>query len=247
MRQSLSASLLLLVPSGSSLQVGLLCLGSVLLLFRGALVWLGSRCLLVFLWSSLAGVAFVRLFLLSSRPLLPSTGASWVLFPIAGFCPPSCCPGVHCLLGHLSLSLASVSFDLVFYSGASLLHSCPCPCLWVPSVRPPRPLLLVLLRLQPCVVLVHLLRNSVELQFLRDRVLTLGQVFSYGCFLGLFWSWSFLLFRIWSFVLSFFSLCSWLGSLSSASVRSFEVPLFISIPGAFRLPVWAHWVARDMR
>ena len=144
-----------------------------------------------------------------------------------------------------SVSLASVSFGLLFCSGT--LHFLSCPgrlSLWVTGVLPPWSLLLVLLMLWPCVVLVHLLRNSVVSRFLRDGVLPLGRVTSGGCF---------------------FCVCSCLGRLcplvvhtlpimvdcsSSSSalgwaffprlrIRSFGVPFRISLHGGFRLPVWA--------
>ena len=121
-------------------------------------------------------------------------------------------------------------------------------CLWVSDALPPWSLLLVLFMLWPCVVLVHLLRNSVESQFLCDGVLPLGRVISYG-FLGvdlvlsIFAPWSFVLFRFWSMVLFFFCFCSWLGGLSSASVRYVGVPLLLSLHGVFCLPVWAGFLS----
>ena len=154
------------------------CSSSSVVLLSGLRSWC-----LIFLWSSLAGVALVRLFysLLGLRFLPPVPhGCCFPWLAVAYLLAVLAFPAFLAIC----LSLASVSFDLVVYSGASLLCLCPCPCLWVPSVRPPRSLLLVLLRLQPCVVLVHL-RNSVESQFLRDGVLPLGRVLSYGCFLAL--------------------------------------------------------------
>ena len=89
---------------------------------------------------------------------------------------------LHSLLSWPSVSLASVSLALFFCSSTSHLPSYPSLLsLWVTDVLPPWSLLLVLLMLWPCVVLVHLLRNSVESQFLRDGVIPLGRVISYGC------------------------------------------------------------------
>ena len=79
------------------------------------------------------------------------------------------------------ISLASVSFALVFFSGASLLHSCPDSCFCGPGVRPPRSLLLVLLWLLPSMFSCSL-RNSVESQFPSRQ----GPPFGLSCLIGLF-------------------------------------------------------------
>ena len=100
----------------------------------------------------------------------------------------------------------------------------------------------------PCVVLVHLLRNSVEYQFLRDGVLPLGRVISCG------FSWGGsglvhlcpLIIRPLPVLVDgslLVCFCSWLGGLSSASVRYFGVPLLLFLLGVFRLPVWAGFLS----
>ena len=61
--------------------------------------------------------------------------------------------------------------------------------------------------------------------------------------LSIFAPWSFVLFRFWSMVLFFFCFCSWLGGLSSASVRYFGVPFLLSLHGVIRLPVWAGFLS----
>ena len=66
----------------------------------------------------------------------------------------------------------------MFRSSAGLLVAFSVSCSYL---RPSRSLFLALLGIQPCVVLLHLLRDSVESQFLRDGVLPLGRVFSVGC------------------------------------------------------------------
>ena len=77
------------------------CYSSSVVLLSG----FGSRCLLVFPWSSLAGCHYCA----SSSSALFSASASLhrcltgvVLH--GWLCLPSCCPCVHCLLGHLCLS-----------------------------------------------------------------------------------------------------------------------------------------------
>ena len=105
------------------------------------------------------------------------------------------CSGPFLSLGSLlpwpSVSLASVSLT---YSFPRVLHTVPrliSLLSWVSRILPPWPLL-VLLRLWPWVILVHLIHNSVASQFLRDGVLPLGRVISCGAFLGFFWSSPFL-------------------------------------------------------
>ena len=64
----------------------------------------GSRCLLVFLWSSLAGCPYC---VSSSALFLASPSLHWCLTGVVLYvllCLPSCCPCVPCLLGHLFLS-----------------------------------------------------------------------------------------------------------------------------------------------
>ena len=151
-----------------------------------------------------------------------------MLFSFGGFCLHSFL-SLHSLLSWPSVSLASVSLTLFFCSGTLHLPSyLSLLSLWGTDVLPPWSLLLVLLLLWPCVVLVHHLRNSVESQFLHEGVLPLGRVLSYGCSwgrsgLGHLWP------LFWSMILFFFCFCSWLGGLSSASVRSFGVPLLLSL------------------
>ena len=72
------------------------------------------------------------------------------------------------------------------------------PRLWgFPSVRPPRTLLLDLFQICPCFLLVHLLLDSVESQFLRDGVLPTGRVSSVGGFLPSFSWFRFLSLGLW--------------------------------------------------
>ena len=129
--------------------------------------------LLFFRWSSSPGVAFV--FFSSSRPPLISSYASLVFLSLALL--PPCLSVFGFPASFASVSLASVPFAWFVSSGASrLLLSCVFLSLFLlgrfifSSVY------------WPSVVLVHLLRNSVESQFLRDGVLPLGRVISYNFF-----------------------------------------------------------------
>ena len=247
MRRSPSTSLLL-VPSGSSLQVGFLCLGSVLLLFRGALVWF---------WVSVPSCLSV----VFSGGGRFSASSSALFSASASF--------RRCLTAVVPHGWLLPTFLLSWHS----LPSWPFVSLWcLFPLTWSSPLVLrfcarVLVRvfgLLACVLLCHYFLSSFDFSlvwFLFTSFITRSNlssfatgpslwaelshmVVSWGCSgLGLRWSWSFILFRIWSLVLFFFSFCSWLGGLSSASVHSFEVPIFLSIPGAFRLPVWTDFLS----
>ena len=125
------------------------------------------------------GVTFMLL--LSSWPPLPSTGASLVFYP--WFRLLTFLLSLRSLPFSISLSLASVSFALVFFSGTSLLHSCPCPCFSV--------LLCGLLGhcswssfgfCRQC-FLVPLLRNLVESQYPSRRGPPFGPSYLIGLFL----------------------------------------------------------------
>ena len=93
----------------------------------------------------------------------PSCGSSWVFFLLlVDFSSFLVCHGPSFLGGFSSYRVGSLSLWLfpVIY----LLRSC-----WVfLSVRPPHPSLLGLFQICPCILLVHLLRDSVGSQFLRD-------------------------------------------------------------------------------
>ena len=204
----------------------------------------GSRCLLVLLWSFWRGcrISPSSSALLGLRFLPPVP--HWCCLSIGGCCLPSCL-SLRSLPSWASVSLASISFGLVLYSGALLLPSCPSPCLFgfLECVLLGR-YFLSSFGLGLVFVIVHLLCNSVESQFLRDGVLPLGRVHSIGCCLYVcFLSWLSL------------SPCPWSSSgsgrwFSSSSyalgwvvfplslVRSFGFLSLSLFMGLSRLPVW---------
>ena len=221
-------SLVLLVPSRSSLRVlfssWFRCSSSSVALLSGV----GSRGLLAFLSSSLAGCHFY-----ASALFLASASFHRYLVSIL--------PWFHLLTFLLSLrslpfpisvSLASVSFALVFFSGTSLLHSCTCPCFSVLACGLLGPYSWSSFGFCRQCFLVPLLRNSVESQYPLRR----GPPFGPSCLIALF-----LVVR----VLTAFGLCCssvygsgrWFPSSSPSasfvSHRSLAVPLFLYLPGAF--------------
>ena len=164
--------------------------------------------------------------LLSSWPPLPSTGASLVFSPWFRL--------LTFLLSMRSLpfrsmyiSLAFVSFALVFFSSTSLLHSCTCPCFLVLACGLLGHYSWSSFGLCRQCFLVPLLRHSVESQCPSRRSPPFGPSCLIGVVLGCsgpnrLWSWFFLLFQFWSLVPFFFSFCSWLGgppSLCAAPLR----------------------------
>ena len=167
----------------------------------------GSRDLFVFLSSSLAG--YTSMLLLSSWPPLPSTGPSLVFYPWFRFLTFVLSLRSLPFPVYIYICLASVSFALVFFSSALLLHSCTCPCFSVLACS--------LLGhyswssfgfCRQC-FLVPLLCNSVESFAMGSSLCAeLSHRVVLGC-LGpnRLWSWLFLLFRFWSLV-PFFSFCS---------------------------------------
>ena len=143
------------------------CLGlglGAFLSFFGRL-WRGSHS--SFFFCSLLGLLFL--------PPVPH----WCCFFMGGCCLPSCL-SLRSLPSWASVSLVSVSFSLFLCSGALLLLSCPSPCLFVllACILLSR-YFLSSLGFGLLFVLVPLLLNSVESQFLRDGVLPLGH--SIGC------------------------------------------------------------------
>ena len=176
-----------------------------------------------------AFLSFCGLLLLSSWLPLSSTGTSLVLFSVGGCCLPSCL-SLRSLPSWASVSLTSISFGLVFCSGALLLSLCPSHCLFgfLECVLLGR-YFLSSFGFGFLFVVVRLLRNSVESQFLRDGVLPLGRVHSAQSY---FVPMSLVLFWFWSLVLFFF-FCSWLGGLSPVVGSLLWVPLLLSLPGGF--------------
>ena len=128
---------------------------------------------LPFLLLSLEGLPFVP------SCSLPYCGSSWVFYPIGGPSPP---PPISLVLLFIGNFFTCWVPDLSFwFFPGSLLR-----LLGFPSVRPPHAPLLGLARLCPCVLLVPLLCDSLESQFLRDGVLPTGRVSAVGgsCFLS---------------------------------------------------------------
>ena len=220
---------------------GFLFFDHVLLLFRGSLVWH---------WVSVSSLLSLPFFEGCRLRLLLFSVSAYLQLCLAGvlllwWLLPTLFLSFRSLLSWPSVCLPSLSLDLFFCSGPLPLPSYPrLLSLWVPDVLLPWSLLLVLLRPWPCVVLVPLLRNSVESQFLRDGVLPLGRVISCGG------SWGHSgLGHLWPLVghplpvLVDGSLLLGLAGLSSASVHSFGVPLLLFLHGAFRFPVWAGFLS----
>ena len=208
--------------------------GSVLLLFRGSSIWgsvsVPSSFFCGFPWRCFA---LVRL-LLSPLPSLPYSGASLVLLLLlvaVAFLP--VCPA-PCLGGSRSLSLASVR--LGYCAVGLLLRSCPIVyfiCIGFLGCVLLGRRFLASLDSGLAFILVHLLCDSVESQFLHDGVLPLGRVCSVSCCFCLFPVWavfvllSLVLFMSWSFRLLFLLLLvEW---SARCGVSLLWVPLLLSL------------------
>ena len=179
---------------------------------------LGLGGLLVFLSSSLAGCHFS-----ASALFLASASFHRCLASILSMIPLAYLLVVHASLPFRSISLASGSFALVFFSSTSLQHSCSCPCFSVLACG--------LLGhyswssfgfCRQC-FLVPFLRHSFEYQYPSRRGPPFGPSCLSGVVLGCsgpnrLWSWLFLLLRFWSLVPFFFSFCSWLGGPPSLRI-----------------------------
>ena len=149
----------------SFFRVGLLFFDHVLVIFRGWLVWysLSVASFLSVVFFTGCRIRILLLFLASAyfQLCLPSVPL------LCSLCLPAFL-SLGYLLPSTSVSLATVPFDWFVSNGTSRFS-----CLGFLSVFL-RGRFIVSSVYWPSVVLVHLLRNSVESQFLRDGVLTLG-------------------------------------------------------------------------
>ena len=159
---SFGGSFLLLLVCGSPSGVRCQCLIHPLMILRsGVFPW--------FAFCSLLGSPFF-----AAVPQLSSFSFCW---PFTPFLSVVALPSLGGRSLYRGFTLALAFALLVGSSFLGLIAFC---CSGLPSVRPPRPPLLGLLRFWPCVLLVRLLRVSAVSQFLRDGVLPSGRVCSVG-------------------------------------------------------------------